>query len=121
MNGVGRDLFRRGIRRDEHIAAEQKLASSCSDVQGRAVRARVRVLQKKGPVDRESIAGGFFGQGVEIRHEPITLLDIAAAYRFLLGAVYPDLMHARSLRRVVAIDGLKRGKLEPLGKQRWRR
>src|ERR1700761_4571490 len=81
----------------------------------------IRIFQEQWPHHRQPSSRSLFSKGVEIGHEPVTLLNKAAANRLLRGLSHPGLLIAGSLLRVVAINGLKCRNLKPLGQQIRRR
>src|ERR1700733_1170488 len=74
-------------------------------------------LKKERPLDRHPCTRCLVCKSIEIRHQAISLFDKPPADRFGGWTTNPRLLVAGSLLRVVPIDGLERGNLDPLCEQ----
>jgi hypothetical protein len=82
------------------------------------VRCGLGIFEEYGADNGQTSTRGLFGKRVEVRHEPIALLDKTAANRLMNKPSNPGLLVAGAEFRVIAIYGLKGGDLHPAGRHK---
>ena len=85
----------------------KKFAATGGRSIGAAIADGVGELEEEGPVDGQAVAGGLFGDGVEVGHQPIALFNVMSADVFLLRPIGPDFVRAGAFGGVIAVDGLE--------------
>src|SRR6185369_4266316 len=71
------------------------------------------MFEEEGTHQRNASTRSFLHRSVDIRKQAIAGFDVAAANGFMLGAMNPGLLIARTEGGVIAVDGEERSKLEP--------
>src|ERR1700744_2151810 len=98
---IGR-IWKRGWR-DQQIMPHQKFVINFA-IHRMLVPCSFRILEEEWAHHRDPGPRCFFGQSVEIGHQPIARLNKASANSFLLWPSNPWLLISGALFRMVAID-----------------
>ncbi len=95
------------LGRHQEIASEKELALLAVEFLG------LGVFHKDGAHQGDARARGLFHAPVDVGHQLIAQLDVAAADGFVLGPVHPGLLIGGAFRRMVAVNGVERAQFNP--------